>query len=108
MGAKLRTRCGVVLEAFALSSEDVVNSLELLRHRGARIVTGRVGFAEEVGKIFESLMVDLVVGVASESVGPEPGAARGLVHLGHELLAHELHPVLAVDTIGRQPWLQLP
>gem|GEM_PF-4001042 len=57
------------------------DSLELLRQFGARIVTDRVSFAEESGKIVVSLVVGLT------GVCAEPPGARSTVHQGQESLA---------------------
>src|SRR5690606_28393698 len=53
--AELRTRCGGLLPPIAISRVMFGDSLELVRRIGACIATGRVGLAEEVGKVLVGL-----------------------------------------------------
>jgi len=71
------------------------NSLEFVRQFGARIATGRVGLAEEVGKIFIGL-------------GPCVRPGWGTIHQGKEPIAHQLHAVGAVGLVVWQSGGLLP
>lgn len=71
------------------------NSLEFVRQFGACITTGRLGLAEEVGKIVVSL------GLLVRSFWRA-------IHQSNEPGAHELHAVAAIGLVFCEPGRLLP